>query len=100
MGVLYWETLEIEWGRRWFCVANETRTKRRYSPRPLVLPPEEVAYEPPPDWHPDVREYLMAYARTGNRTGAYRLIRRSTRWGYWIAERDGIEPVALTEEDN
>jgi len=81
-------------------MANETRTKRRYSPRPLVLPPEEVSYEPPPDWHPDVQEYLIAYARTGNRTGACRLIRRSTRWAYSIPERYGIDLDALTEEEN
>lgn len=81
-------------------MSNETRVKRRYSPRPLVLPPEEVSYEPPPDWHPDVREYLMAYARTGNRTGACRLIRRSTRWAYSIPERYGIDPDALTLEEN
>lgn len=81
-------------------MASETRLKRRYSPRPLVLPPEEVSYEPPPDWHPDVQEYLIAYARTGNRTGACRLIRRSTRWAYSIPERYGIDPDALTAEEN
>lgn len=68
-------------------MANATRPKRersqrRYMPRPLVLPADEVSYEPPEDFPEDVREYLFAYARTGSRAGACRLIGRSTRWAY------------------
>lgn len=83
-------------------MATEARPKkqRRFTPRPMVLPADEVSYEPPEDWHPDVQEYLIAYARTGNRSGACRLIRRSTRWAYSICERYGIDPDALTEEEN
>lgn len=83
-------------------MANETRPKkrRRFTPRPMVLPAEEVSYEPPEDWPDEVKEYLVAYARTGNRSGACRLIRRSTRWAYSIPERYGIDEDALTEEEN
>lgn len=76
------------------------KLKRRFVPRPMVLPPEEIAYEPPEDWPEEVREYLIAYARTGNRTGACRLIRRSTRWADKIPERFGIDPDELTREEN
>ena len=76
------------------------KKRRRFAPRPLILPADEISYEPPPDWHPDVQEYLVAYARTGNRSGACRLIRRSTRWAYSIPKRYGIDPDALTEEEN
>src|SRR5690606_28197578 len=84
------------------CVASETRPKkeRRFAPRPMLLPADEVSYEPPPDWPEEVREYLIAYARTGNRSGACRLIRRSTRWAYSICERYGIDEDALTGEEN
>jgi len=76
------------------------KLKRRFVPRPMVLPAEEVSYEPPEDWPEEVREYLFAYARTGNRTGACRLIRRSTRWADKIPERFGIDPDELTREEN
>ena len=74
--------------------------KRRFVPRPMVLSPDEVSYEPPTDWPEEVREYLVAYARTGNRTGACRLIRRSTRWADHIPERYGLDPDDLTREEN
>lgn len=68
-------------------MADATRSKkgparRRYMPRPLLLPADEISYEPPEDLPRDVQEYLVAYARTGSRSGACRLIGRSTRWAY------------------
>jgi len=51
-------------------------------PARLVLPADQVSYEPPEDLPEDIREYLFAYARTGSRAGACRLIGRSTRWAY------------------
>lgn len=83
-------------------MATETRPKkqRRFTPRPMVLPADEVSYEPPEDWPDEVKEYLVAYARTGNRSGACRLIRRSTRWAYSIPERYGIDEDELTDEEN
>ena len=56
--------------------------RRRYMPARLVLPADQVSYEPPEDLPEDIREYLFAYARTGSRAGACRLIGRSTRWAY------------------
>ena len=56
--------------------------RRRYMPARLVLPADQVSYEPPEDLPRDVQEYLVAYARTGSRAGACRLIGRSTRWAY------------------
>lgn len=56
--------------------------RRRYMPARLVLPADQVSYEPPEDLPEEVREYLFAYARTGSRAGACRLIGRSTRWAY------------------
>lgn len=71
-------------------MANATHSKnpatggrrRRYMPARLVLPADQVSYEPPEDLPEEVREYLFAYARTGSRAGACRLIGRSTRWAY------------------
>lgn len=83
-------------------MATERRTKkeRRFSPKPMLLPRDQISYEPPEDWPEEVREYLIAYARTGNRSGACRLIRRSTRWASQIPERYGIDPDALVDEEN
>lgn len=80
--------------------SNATRTKsksRRYSPKPLVLPAEDVSWRPSGDWPDDIREYLIAYARTGSRAGACRLIGRSTDWAYRREQEYGD---ALTEEEN
>ena len=76
---------------------RQKKVKRRFAPQPLVIPADEVTYEPEGDWPEEVREYLIAYARTGNRTGACRLIKRSTRWAYQIERQYGD---ALTIEEN
>ena len=76
---------------------RQKKVKRRFAPQPLVIPADEVTYEPEGDWPEEVREYLIAYARTGNRTGACRLIKRSTRWAYQIERQYGD---ALTREEN
>ncbi len=71
--------------------------KRKWTPRPLCLPEEEVTWRPTGDWPDEVREYLIAYARTGNRSAACKLIGRSTDWAYTQQERYGD---ALTEQEN
>ncbi len=77
---------------------DKTREKkRRYMPRPLVLPKEEVSWRPTGDWPEEVVEYLIAYARTGSRAGACRLIGRGTDWAYKLEEQYGD---ALTEQEN
>lgn len=76
---------------------TKKREARRWTPRPLLLPEDEVAYEPPEDMPAEIQEYLRAYARTGSRSGACRLIGRSTRWAYRRAEELGER---LTEEEN
>lgn len=73
------------------------KKKRRYMPRPLVLPREEVSWRPTGDWPPEVVEYLIAYARTGSRSGACRLIGRGTDWAYRLEQKYGD---ALTEQEN
>ena len=79
-------------------VMNEKRQKKRkWLPRPLVLPADQVTYEPPDDLPEEVREYLFAYARTGSRTGACRLSGHSLRQAYKWAEIYGDR---LTEEEN
>ena len=76
---------------------QDTRKKRRYMPRPLVLPADEVSWRPTGDWPDEVREYLIAYARTGSRSGACRLIGRGTDWAYRLEEQYGDR---LTEAEN
>lgn len=71
--------------------------KRRFMPRPLILPKEEVSWRPTGDWPEEVVEYLIAYARTGSRSGACRLIGRGTDWAYKLEEQYGD---ALTEQEN
>jgi len=79
-------------------VTNEKRQKKRkWLPRPLVLPADQVTYEPPDDLPEEVREYLFAYARTGSRTGACRLSGHSLRQAYKWAEIYGDR---LVEEEN
>lgn len=76
---------------------TKKKAARRWTPRPLLLPADEVSYAPADHWPEQVKEYLIAYARTGNRSAACRLIGRSTKWAYKQAAEYG---EAFTAEEN
>lgn len=76
---------------------SATTVKRRFAPQPLVIPADEVSYRPSEEWPPDIQEYLIAYARTGNRSGACRLLKRGTDWAY---RQEKIYGDALTLAEN
>lgn len=55
---------------------------RKWLPKSLCLPADEISYRPADHWPRQLAEYFIAYARTGTRTGACKLIGRSTDWAY------------------
>lgn len=80
-----------------YMTQDKRKKARRYMPRPLVLPADQVSWRPTGDWPEEVVEYLIAYARTGSRSGACRLIGRGTDWAYKLEQQYGD---ALTEQEN
>jgi hypothetical protein len=71
--------------------------KRKWLPKSLCLPADEISYRPADHWPDYIQEYFLAYARTGTRTGACKLIGRSTDIVYAWEQED---PGAWIEEEN
>jgi hypothetical protein len=81
------ESMESE-GVKDKALTSSTNTKRKenpvrkWLPKSLCLPADEISYRPADHWPRQIAEYFLAYARTGTRTGACKLIGRSTDWAY------------------